>query len=212
MPLIVQAEQLEKWCKKDNPDDVRFTNVATNDLDGYERCGDVSTVALCDPIGKRYFGPAKGAPSSNYQDCSQGPRIYIEKDGIPINVGEAMRAGEQAQQAGYVSRSKKKQYDEVPTVSTSLDSYYKLMDGLLEKDGKGAKKGSPFARTSGKKHNAQPTDLKDLDQMIAPLLQGPLGGMLQKLTGGEPSGAKNLTEDLQKRLKSYDLGEDFFAD
>ncbi len=159
--LFVQslsAEQLEKWCNTSDPDDVKFTNVAL-EVEGYEKCGNLSTITLCDATGKKYFGPADSVPSDSYQDCSLGQRIYVEKDGIPVDVNEAMRL--KPKPVSQLAKNSKSP-ESIPSVPESLDKYYDLMDQLMNKDGQLKDNGNIQSKIHG---------IERLDKIIEPLLK-----------------------------------------
>lgn len=95
---------ITKWCRSDGT--VRYTNLDISP-DGYTPCGELETIAVCDPLGNKFFGQASQVPYA-YRDCALGKRIYLEKNGQAVNVKAALQQRRQSDLANLSTNATEK--------------------------------------------------------------------------------------------------------
>ncbi|MCB0334381.1 MAG: hypothetical protein KDD55_12825 [Bdellovibrionales bacterium] len=128
-PVKLEKGELQKWCAPHDKTQVRFSNLML-EQEGYSRCGSVQTVALCGPLGEKYIGPATDAPPA-YKDCQLGPRIYIEKDGVPVDVASVMNTPEERGQEHRDERGHSFFTDVTPDEGLSATEAFGQIDQVL---------------------------------------------------------------------------------
>ncbi len=82
------AGDILKWCEH-RTKKVRYSQTP---VPGYELCGDLQAVKLCNASGKRFISkPGKELPAADYKDCSAGQRItVIRHDPLPERVASSV--------------------------------------------------------------------------------------------------------------------------
>ena len=199
---------IERWCKP-GTSDVRFTSAGIQP-DGYERCGAVEVSQYCDALGNKLYSNDKSVPY-DFKKCGE-PRIYMERDGEPIDIPMALARAEQ----GTPVR------ESPPGASTvdGLGGYYSMLDGMI--DGGAPQRSAPEAvppvssgatPTVKERHQAVTRAMGKLERTLdlAQLTQGGVG------RGGENSlmkdiDVKALERDLRTYIDTYDLPENFFGE
>jgi hypothetical protein len=111
---------LQKWCKVGGKDE-RFANTAVL---GYEPCGELNTKVVCDAVGKKLI--SKGPVPKGFRDCSEGPRIIVERIGPPIPTIEEAKA--QLEPEGVLQSPS----DQIASGLKSYQNYIDSLDDTLD--------------------------------------------------------------------------------
>ncbi len=207
-PVKLEKGTLQKWCHTEDQNRVRFSNLLL-EQEGYFRCGEIESVALCGPLGEKYIGPALSAPAS-YKDCGLGPRIYIEKNGVPVDVARVMRTSEDK----YPSKGNRNEDDSFTGSNQSfnrLDEAFDQVSKALGGEPQSANRKKPYGVSPGE--GLSPTEAYgQIDQLLGPLLNGPYGKVLEELTGQPLPDLNETGRGLERHFDAYRLGDNFFED
>ncbi|MDC0358467.1 hypothetical protein OAO01_06590 [Oligoflexia bacterium] len=168
------AADVVKWCSSENAS-IRYTS-SNISPQGYAPCGTVQTLAYCDGLGHKFIGSGNDVPHG-YVDCSFNNRIYIEKDGTPVDVQAALKDYE----ASYNSdpmHSKAEVADNDSAFASNglmqallnLGDRFGFLEGLSDENLGAGGRATP-SKTDPRGKNS-PTSFENLENIILPALKG----------------------------------------
>ncbi len=73
-----EPRHIQKWCKADSGL-IRYSNL---EVAGYQPCGELKTMVVCNASGRKLI--SSGPAPYGYKECSETPRIFIERIGPPL--------------------------------------------------------------------------------------------------------------------------------
>ncbi len=191
-----ESGTISKWCSKSESGKIRYINNSAPP-EGFSKCGSVSTVAHCDIYGNTIFAKPGVSVPHEFQPCSNAPKLYLENNGKPVDIAQAMWANSTGAASEGRDSSLNSSAAELPE-RKPLGEAYGDMRKLLD------------ARTSRRGELAAGDAFQKIEEILEPLLNGTIGRTYKEALGQDTSSISDTGRLLDEHFRQFEAIDDSF--